>query len=98
MKRLVNNVCIMFEFGGDKRETEDVFTLTNDGLQLSNDIHVDVKKTLPSTPQMWKAKCLIARHAGGPRFIAIEARSVRIAAFHKLLKQLSEKFWPQPLA
>ena len=64
---------------------EDVFTLTNDVFQLSNNIHVDAKKTLPSTPQMRKAKCLIVRHAGGPNLFAIEARSVQILAFYKLL-------------
>jgi hypothetical protein len=73
MKRLINAVCIMFKLGGDKRETKHVFTLANDVLQLSNDIHVDIKKALPTTLQMQKAKCLIVRHARGPRFIAIEA-------------------------
>ena len=73
MKRLIDVVCIMFKLVDDKRETENVFTLANDVLQLSNDIHVDIKKALLATLQMWKAKCLVARHARGPRFIAIEA-------------------------
>ena len=85
MKRLINIVCIMFKLRGDKRETEHVFTLTNDVFQVPDDIHVDIKKALPSTPQMWKAKCLIVRHAGGPKFIVIKARLVRISAFHELL-------------
>ena len=72
MKRLINVVCVMLKLGGDKRETEHVFTLANDVLKLLNDIHVDIKKALPSTPQMWKAKCLIARHARGPRCIVIK--------------------------
>ena len=73
MKRLVNIFCVMFKLRSDKGETEHVFTLTNNVLQLLNDVHVDVKKALLPTPQMRKAKCLIARHAGGPRFVAIEA-------------------------
>ena len=73
MKRLIDVVCIMFKLVGDERKMENVFTLTNDVLQLSNDIHVDIRKALPATPQMWKAKCLVVRHARGPRFIVIEA-------------------------
>jgi hypothetical protein len=39
MKRLINYIGLLIELSSDKRKTEHVFTITDEILDLSNNIH-----------------------------------------------------------
>ena len=89
MKRLINCLGPSFKFGSNKRKAEQVFAIADELLKLTDDIQINTKKALTTSPLVRKTICLVTRHAGRTRFGAVKARLVRVSTLHELFGELS---------